>query len=324
MQDPASGQPTLPETVEPDEPPDRWRFRFSPVTFLIGFGIGAFAGVALAILAYSLADDNQSPTTVIAAPQADLPEVVVSGTVQPTPDSRTKSKSALDVRLGPGTGFAVVGSLGKGESVEVVGRDNDSQWLAIRFPPGSAGQGWIPVAGVDSPPDLPRLAVALPTPLPRTISTFPPGQGISNGDDTPVTGPNATTRTPNPAGTPSPVPGPVDLVITKVALASDRRVAVTVTNRGPGDLVGFTVFVQVRDLGVRSEVMNAPLVSLRVGQTLTLQTSTFLISGEETIQAIVDPFGSVPEVDKTNNTTQVVLAAPLTPTPTPGVQAGLP
>jgi subtilase family serine protease len=67
--------------------------------------------------------------------------------------------------------------------------------------------------------------------------------------------------------------------------------------------------------------MNAPISLLRAGQTLTLQTSTFTIEGEQTVQAIVDPFGSVPEADKTNNTVQVVLAAIETATPTPGTQA---
>ncbi|HEY7269460.1 MAG TPA: CARDB domain-containing protein [Dehalococcoidia bacterium] len=321
MQDPSGGQPTLPEPGELDEPPERWRFRFSPLTFLIGFGIGAFAGVALAILAYSLADNNQTTATVIAAPQADVPDVVVSGTPQPTPDSRPKSKAALDVRLGPGNGYAVVGSLAKGDTVEIVGRDNDSLWFAIRFPPGSAGQGWIPVTAVDALPDLPKLAVALPTPLPRTISTFPPSLSIPSGDDSQTGGSLSVTRTPNPGGTPSPVPGPVDLVVTKVSLTANNHVAVTVSNRGPGDLVGFTVFAQVRDLGARSETMNAPISLLRAGQTLTLQTSTFTIEGEQTVQAIVDPFGSVPEADKTNNTVQVVLAAIETATPTPGTQA---
>jgi SH3 domain-containing protein/CARDB protein len=317
MQDPASGDQDLAGTNDGfDEPGERRRFGFSPLTFLFGFGAGAFAGVALAVLAYSLASDNNTQTRTVAAVEADVPAAVVSGTPQPTPDARPKSKAALDVRLGPGSGFAVVGLLAKGESVEVIGRDNDSQWLAIRFPPGSAGQGWIPVSGVDTAPELSRLAVALPTPLPRTISTFPPGANIAN--DEAGTGASVVgTRTPNPAsGTPTPVPGPVDLVVTKVGLTPDRHVSVTVSNRGPGDLVGFTVFVQVRDLGARSEVISAPIGSLRIGQTLTLQTSTFQISGEETIQAIVDPFSSVPDVDRTNNTMQVVLAAPPTP-PTP-------
>jgi hypothetical protein len=307
-----------PEGIEDAIP--RRRFVFSPLTFLFGFGAGAFVGVALAILAFTVADDNTVTPQVSAAVEEDGPPVVAFGSATPTPDARPRSKTALDVRLGPGNGFAVVGLLAKGYTVEVIGRDNDSQWLAIRFPPGSAAQGWIPVTGVDTPPEIAKLAEALPTPLPRTISTFS-AFPIGAGGSEELEGAGASTvatRTPNPVGgTPTFAPGKPDLVITRVGLLPDRRVSVTVTNRGPGDLVGFTVFVQVRDLGSRSEVMSAPLPSLRVGQTITLETSTFEITGEETIQAIVDPFGSISEADRTNNTMQVVLAAPVSPTRTP-------
>jgi hypothetical protein len=315
MQDPAGG---MTEANDQDstilQTAGRWRWRWSPLTFLFGFGAGAFVGVGLAALAFSIADDSSGKPSASAAVQVDAPLVVASGTPQPTPTALTRTKTALDVRLGPGEGYAVVGLLARGDSVEVIGRDNDSKWLAIRFPPGSAAQGWIPVSGVESPPELSRLAVALPTPLPRTVASFP--SSIGSGDDGSGSS-AAATRTAGPAsGTPTFVPGLPDLVVTRVGLLPDRRVSVTVTNRGPGDLVGFTVFVQVRDLGVRSEVMSAAIPFLRIGQTLTLETSTFQISGEETIQAIVDPFGSVNEADKSNNTMQVVLAAQVTPTST--------
>ena len=285
---------------------------FSPFNFLFGFGVGAFVGVALALLAFALIDDNPAPRTSTTL-QPDLP-LAAGGTPQPTPDTRPTTKVALDVRLGPGNGFAVVGVLGRGESVEVVGRDNDSQWLAIRFPPGSAGRGWIPVTSVESPPDLTRLAIALPTPLPRTISTFPAGafdgESVGTGAGTVATG------TPDPRATPVLRPGPVDLVVFSVRLLPDRRVSVTVANRGPNDLVGFTVFVLVRNLAATNETISAPIPFLRVGATTTLETSAFTVSGEETIQATVDPFGSIQEVDRSNNTLQVVLAAPATPTAT--------
>jgi hypothetical protein len=316
MQDPASGRQELTGPYQESEGPiSRRRFSFSPFTFLLGFGAGAFAGVALAILAFSISDDTNTSPTANASLQADLPVSVSSGTPLATPDSRPRSKTTLDVRLGPGTGFGVVGTLARGDSVEVVGRDNDSQWLAIRFPPGSAGQGWIPVAGVDATFEINRLSVALATPLPRTVSTFPTG-ALPN-DEAGLGAAPGPTRAANPSGTATPVPGPVDLLVTRVGILPDRRVSVTVANRGPGDLVGFTIFVQVRDLGIRSEVISTPLSILRVGQTLTVQTTTFLITGEEMIQATVDPFSSVPESDRTNNTMQVVLAAPLPPTPTP-------
>jgi hypothetical protein len=297
-----------------DDRPGR-RLQFSSFTFLVGFGAGAFVGVALALVAVAVTGSGSTK----APAQASVPVQVTvgAGTPAPTPDARPKSKSAQDVRLGPGGGFAIIGLLGKGDSVEVVGRDNDGQWLAIRFPPGSAGQGWIPVAGVEGLSDVERLAVALPTPLPRTISPSAlPSTAISPEEDNPDTPAAGVSRTPNPLGTPTPVKGPVDLVVSRVTLLSDGRVAVTVANRGPGDLVGFTVFAQVRDLGARSEMMSATPSIFRAGQTLTLETSTFRVTGEQTIQAIVDPLGSVPDSDKSNNTTQVVLALPPTPTPT--------
>jgi hypothetical protein len=312
------------------------RGRFSPLAFLFGFGIGAFVGVALALLAVALVELEQEPSVVQSDP-GPLPDVapVTVETPEPTPDIRPRTRTALDVRLGPGNGYAVVGLLPKDEPVEVVGRDNDSQWLAIRFPSGSTGRGWIPVASVDFPPDLSSLAVALPTPLPRSNPSVPPSLGSGRGgallEAPPASAPAAAvdgpegglsvapTTTPDAARpTSTPAPGLPDLVVTRVRLLSDRHVAVTVANRGDGDLVGYTVFVQVRDLGSRSEMVITPIPRLRVGETLTVETASFEVAGEQTIVAMVDPFGSVPELDRTNNTLQVVLAVPLPATQTPG------
>lgn len=282
---------------------------FASLTFLLGFAAGTFVGVALALLAFVMVDEQEPAARATASMEPDLP---ASAALEATPDARPRTKTALDVHLGPGNGYAVVGLLAKGDAVEVVGRDNDSTWLAIRFPPGSAARGWIPVDGVDNPPELLRLAVALPTPLPRTIASSP--SFSSNGDGS-TDARVLVTPTPRLAASPTSPPGLPDLVVTAVRVASDRRVSVTVANRGPGDLVGFTVFVQVRDLTGRSEMMNAPVPAFRAGATLTLETTVFRIAGEQTIQAIVDPFGTVPEADRSNNSTQVVLAAPVTPTP---------
>ncbi len=321
MQDSPRGQDQPADPLDSsDEHVAGGRRGFSPFTFLFGFGAGAFVGVALALLAVAMADDANTPVTT-ASPIIQPDEQASAGTtVAPTPDARPKTKAATDVRLGPGNGFAIFGLLAKGESVEVVGKDNDSQWLAIRFPPGSTGRGWIPVGGVESPPALAGLAVVLATPLPRTISTFPPGLADAVGPGAAL----VVTRTADPNATPTVRPGPPDLVVTGVRLLPDRRVAVTVANRGPGDMVGFTVFVQVRDLASRSETISSVIPVFRVGSTLTLETSSFLISGVEIIQAIVDPFQSVPEADRTNNQVQVELAVPVTPTATPTPQGETP
>jgi hypothetical protein len=93
-------------------------------------------------------------------------------------------------------------------------------------------------------------------------------------------------------------------------------VSVTVANRGPGDLNGFTIFVQVRNLTSRSEMIASSVQSLRVGATTTVETSSFMVESQETVQAIVDPLGGVPEAERSNNLTQVVLTVPPTLTPT--------
>jgi hypothetical protein len=304
-----------------DDAPEGARRGFSPFNFLFGFGVGSFVGVGLALLAFALVDENTQPAGS-AIIQPDEPALATT-TPLATAVARPRAKTALDVRLGPGNGFAVVGVLARGDSVEVVGRDNASEWLAIRFPPGSSGRGWIPVSAVDDPPEATRLAVVIPTPLPRTISTFPPG--ALDGSDVGTGASTVPTSTPDPLATSSPQPGPVDLVVVSMRLLPDRRVSVTVANRGPGDLSGFTVFVQVRDLGARSEMISANVPIVRVGSTVTLETGSFRVTGEEAVQAIVDPFGSVPEVDRTNNLLQITLAAPpatSTPVPTP-IDSGL-
>src|SRR3972149_5663193 len=53
--------------------------------------------------------------------------------------------------------------------------------------------------------------------------------------------------------------GPPDLFISRVSLQPDGRISVTVGNRGPGDLLGYSVFVTVRDLGSRSEQLMTPV-----------------------------------------------------------------
>jgi hypothetical protein len=315
MQQPPAGLPGQGLDERYDDAPQGERRGFSPFNFLVGFGVGSFVGVGLALLAFAMVDEDPEPAGS-AVIQPDEP-AVASTTPAATAEARPRAKTALDVRLGPGNGFAVVGVLARGDSVEVVGRDNASEWLAIRFPPGSSGRGWIPVTAVDEPPDPARLAVVIPTPLPRTIATFPPG--AFDGTDVGTGASTVPTSTPDPLATPALRPGPVDLVVVSMRLLPDRRVSVTVANRGPNDLAGFTIFVQVRDLGARSEMVSAAVPSVRVGSTVTLETGTFRVSGEEAIQAIVDPFGSVPEVDRTNNLLQITLAAPPpTSTPTPG------
>jgi hypothetical protein len=96
-------------------------------------------------------------------------------------------------------------------------------------------------------------------------------------------------------------------VINRASLLSDGRVQVVVGNRGPGDLVGKTIFVLVRDLTLRSEQLMSQ-ATLAVGSLVTLQTQTFRVEREMDIQVIVDPFRSTGDPDPNNNQISVTLS----------------
>ena len=312
------------------------RFRFFSLTFLLGFGFGSFVGVALALLAIAIvaqnSEERDSRSANLEALAADAPPGL---SPTPTPDQRPRSRTQLEVRLGPGLAFAIVGTLSRGEAIQVTGRDFDAGWVAIQFPPGSTGRGWVAMDDVDGISDPSALSVVAPTPLARAISTptlgsssISPNVPIARAAPVDNDPPRTATAAPDPGSptvvapevTPTPISTNTDLVVTRVALTADRKVSVTVGNRGPADLSGQSVFVLVRDLTVRSEQLVSAAVTLRVGGTLTLQTQYLEVDDETDIQATVDPSTTLRDPDRTNNTMSVTLRPPARPTPTPTPQ----
>jgi uncharacterized protein YraI len=66
----------------------------------------------------------------------------------PTPDPTSPTAIALDainVRSGPGTGYASYGIAPKGTRGEVIGVSEDGQWWVVKLPTSlvGAGQGWV-------------------------------------------------------------------------------------------------------------------------------------------------------------------------------------
>jgi uncharacterized protein YgiM (DUF1202 family) len=315
-----------------DSPP---RFRFVSLTFLLGFGFGSFVGVALALLAIALVSRNSEPTTtVVAAEEVVIPTVANGVPATPTPDLRPRTKSQLDVRLGPGLAFAIIGTIDRGEALQVTGRDFNSRWVSIQFPPGSTGRGWVPIDELDGLEDLESFAVAIPTPLARTLSNPAAGAASANSGSGSAANnvrplnpaPQARIPTPPSAEEEAPTPnatatsfafGPTDLVVTRISLTADRHVSVTIGNRGPGNLVGQSIFVLVRDLAVRSEQIVSPNTNLSVGGTLTLTTQYLQLDSETDIQASVDPSTSLRDPDRSNNVMTSTLRPPATRTPGP-------
>jgi uncharacterized protein YraI len=310
------------------------RFHFFSLTFLVGFGVGAFIGVAFGLMAFAVVSDdsNETPAEAIGQPTA----VATSSALSSATPVRAHTNAAIDVRIGPGADYAAVGTIAKGEDLDIFGRDNDAEWIAVRFPPGSTSRGWLPVKAVDGLSGLNALAVVAPTPLPRSVSTpsnsFVPGTpnrslstpSSDDGDFATVTVTvTGTPGTPNPNATPSarttttprPATSP-DLTVSRASRLPDGRVQVVVTNNG-GDLVGHQVMVVVADPTTRSEILRASGPGLAGGASITLESDSFVVTAPTSVIATVDPSFSYPDSDRSNNTLTTSLAPPSVPTPTP-------
>jgi uncharacterized protein YraI len=83
-----------------------------------------------------------APLLQTSVPVASLP--VVSGeTTPPVPSGPTAVVSnavyTLNVRSGPGVNFEPITTIGRGQIVELLGRDRSGAWLHIRLPNGTVG-----------------------------------------------------------------------------------------------------------------------------------------------------------------------------------------
>ncbi len=102
----------------------------------------------------------EPPTPTVPAPTATYTSVPPTPTVTKTPAPPTPTRTGVPTKAlptltvradtsvysGPGLGYAIVGSLKAGDTVEVVGRVADSSWWQIRF---QGGTGWVPDTNVN-------------------------------------------------------------------------------------------------------------------------------------------------------------------------------
>jgi TolB protein len=74
--------------------------------------------------------------TALPAAAADVPTATVD-------------VKALNVRSGPGTAYAVIGSVALGDTLQVTGRDEAGAWLQVRTPAGATGWVSAPLVTLD-------------------------------------------------------------------------------------------------------------------------------------------------------------------------------
>ncbi|MEP7294464.1 MAG: SH3 domain-containing protein [Chloroflexota bacterium] len=136
-----------------------------------------------------------SVTTIPPTP-SDTP----TATVTPAILGSVNSLQSINVREGPGVNFAAIVALRPATRLEVLGRNNDGQWLNVRMEDGA--EGWVlanlirlqptatPFPTLTPSPDLTSLAAgtSLPTALfgGGTITPTPPRSISEGASPTPV------------------------------------------------------------------------------------------------------------------------------------------
>ena len=175
-------------------------------------GVLAVAAAGLTLLDSRTRPETLSGQVITIAPSA--PGVVTQTRETRGLVGRTNRISA--VRTAPGSGSAVLGTLGAGETLQIDGRSPGGDWLRIVFPPDSPLHGWIDAKMVDLAGDLALVTVATPDPpvvvsvptTPRRSSTTAPARSTAaaaqgTGGRPTATATSPPTRTAVPSRTPT-------------------------------------------------------------------------------------------------------------------------
>ncbi len=157
--------------------------------------------------AAALAAFQQAAALTVSDPsqaQAELARLQPAATptapapTEPTPFVEVQSDN-LNVRLGPGTDYPIVGQLAVGSQLALVGRDATGDWLVVCCIDDRPG--WVAARLVRTGADVQALPVGLPpTRVPvAPTATAPPTRAATS-----------TPTPPLPAATPEPTPQPAD------------------------------------------------------------------------------------------------------------------
>lgn len=141
----------------------------------------------------AVADPSQAQEALrqLQPPATATPETLAA----PTPFVQVQGDS-LNVRLGPGTDFPIVGQLSAGSQLALVGRDASGDWLVVCCIDGKPG--WVAARLVSTEADVLALPVGLPPTRVPAASTATPTPGVTR----------PATATPAPAATATPAPQP--------------------------------------------------------------------------------------------------------------------
>jgi uncharacterized protein YraI len=277
--------------------------------FLAGLCVVGLLGLTAGLLVAfdslrSGSSESAGEPTVVVAP---------SGSTTPGPISKTAAASgvtgtttrAVTVRLAPGEGSPVLGTVPSRTDFVIDGRTTDANWFRVIFPPNSDLHGWVDAEDLDLIGDPETLVVATAEPpVIVPLPTDPPAVLTAIADEQTALA-NATTT-----ATPTPTPGAKlpDLVVGTSPVVSGSRLFVTVVNQGSGDASGDLV-VAIFNADETSLIGGAtlPNFTLPAGRSIDVGTG-YVVSTNQVLVLVVDPAGTIDELDNFNNRITVAIS----------------
>jgi hypothetical protein len=133
--------------------------------------------------------DTQSQAPAVTEPELPTAEVIETEPVIPSPTpSPAPTEEAppqadgpvtvtvlqnMNVRGGPGTNYPVIGAAPPGASSKGLGRNADSSWVQVEYPPGSGSAGWVYTSLVQIDGNLENVPI-VQSPEPPPAAPAPP------------------------------------------------------------------------------------------------------------------------------------------------------
>ena len=226
---------------------------WSPMYRLIGFFVLFILGTVLIMIVESASDPIHStpdpsaspvevveyiwePTSTLTPTPAPTPSPTPSPqlVIKEKPTSPTEiviplvnaGENNVNIRGGPGTNYDIVGTLPAGQSLQIVGRNNDSSWWQVVT---SSGLGWV-AAWVTTASDVDDSIPVVETPPPPepTFTSTPTATFTSTPTSTP-TPTSIPTLVPQPSETPTSTPTATSTGTPTPTATSTTTVTVTPT-----------------------------------------------------------------------------------------------
>jgi uncharacterized protein YraI len=143
---------------------DAWLPLLNNRVILSGLGL-VIVLLLIAIVLVAIGSESQDTDGALVTNRTPAP----NSTVLPRGSLSGRLVTTTSVRNGPDATYAILGTVPRGATVAVIGRNEDESWLQIRYPPGSALLGWVHAEFLETIGDVSKLAVAGPGPSPDIV-----------------------------------------------------------------------------------------------------------------------------------------------------------